>query len=100
MILSLKAGVGAPVLLVDTVNCLKISFQIPSCMPYYKPGAGKLKFKCPRLPYSSSSTHDLASTRLIYLLSIMKAEAMTVSVLFFSNRLGFEGIWLFCTKSL
>lgn len=82
MYLRPKGWGRSPFSLVDIVNCLKIPFQIPSCMPYYLPVAGKLKFKCPRSRYSSSSTHDLPSTKLIDLLSIMKAEVMTASVLF------------------
>lgn len=40
--------------------------------------AGKLKLKCPRFPFSSSSTHGLASTKLMHLLNTIEAEAMTI----------------------
>lgn len=46
-------------------------------MSDYMPVAGKLKLKCPRFPYSSSFTHDLASTKLMHLLNTREAEAMT-----------------------
>lgn len=47
-------------------------------MSDYMPVAGKLKLKCLRFPYSSSSTHDLASTKLMYLLNTIEAEAIII----------------------
>lgn len=61
-------------------------------MLYNMPVAGKLKLKCPRFPYSSSSTHDLASTKLIHLLNIIKAAVMTVFLLFLPASLILEVI--------
>lgn len=46
------------------------------------PVAGNLKLKCPRFPTAQVPHHDIASSKLIHLLNIIKADMMTIFVLF------------------